>query len=63
MLTYIELKFEVAFLITLKNLYPFHELLGSIGGKLLCNDLEKAIIQKNKHFEQIDYIFHLIPKE
>ena len=35
MLAYIKLKFELAFLITLRNLYPFYELLGKIGSKLL----------------------------
>ena len=34
----------------------FHKLLGSIGSKLLCNDLENAIF---RHFEKIDYYYFL----
>ena len=63
MLAYIKLKFELAFLITLRNLYPFYELLGKIGSKLLCNDLKSVIFQKNRHFEHINNDFRLITKE
>ena len=34
-----------------------------VDSKLLCNDLEIAIIQKCRHFQKIDYNFCLIPKE